>query len=88
MSLRNNVQTLLKYKSPKQKITCGEALQQLIAEEMFPKWQGQNSKTFMEAFDRIASQGGYIAAIYPGMYHGPLAAPMQLANGGYLRIRS
>lgn len=36
---------------------------------MFPKWQGQNSKTFMEAFDRIASQGGYVAAMPAGTSH-------------------
>jgi hypothetical protein len=65
------VETLLKYKSPNQKLSCGEAIQQLPdkAAEMFPKWKGQNSKTFMEAFDRIAGQGGYVAEIFPGMDH-------------------
>jgi len=67
--LRSNVEALLRYRNPHQKLTCGEAIQQLLdkAAEMFPKWKGQNSKTFMEAFDRIASQGNYVAAIFPGM---------------------
>jgi hypothetical protein len=36
---------------------------------MFPKWKRQNSKTFIEAFDRIASQGNYIMGISSGMSH-------------------
>ena len=70
-NLRGNVETLLKYKNPNQKLSCGEAIQQLLdkAAEMFPKWQGQNSNTFMEAFNRIAGQGGYVAEIFPDMSH-------------------
>lgn len=50
---------------------CADAVQKLLdtAAQMFPKWQGQNSKTFMEAFDRISSQGGYVAHMPPGATH-------------------
>lgn len=69
-NLRDNVQRLLRWKNPKEKISCGEAIQKMIstAAEMFPQMNGQNSKTFMEAFDRIAGQRGYVADIPPSMY--------------------
>ena len=50
---------------------CAKAVQKLLdtAAQMFPKWEGQNSKTFMEAFDRIASQGGFVASMPAGTSH-------------------
>jgi hypothetical protein len=50
---------------------CADAVQRLLdtAAQMFPKWRGQNSKTFMEAFDRIAGQGGYVASMPAGATH-------------------
>ena len=65
------MEKLLKYKNPHENLSCGEAIQKLLdkAAEMFPRWSGQNSKTFMEAFDRIAGQGNYVAEIFPGMSH-------------------
>jgi len=70
-NLRSNVERLLRFKNPNRKLSCGEAIQQLLdkAAEMFPKWKGQNSKSFMEAFDRIAGQGNYVAELFPGMSH-------------------
>ena len=64
-NLRGNVQKLLDNKD------CAEAVQKLLdtAAQMFQKWQGQNSKTFMEAFDRIAGQGGYVASMPAGLSH-------------------
>jgi YD repeat-containing protein len=69
--LRSNVEKLLRFKNANRKLSCGEAVQQLLdkAAEMFPKWKGQNSKSFMEAFDRIASQGNYVAELFPEMSH-------------------
>ncbi len=64
-NLRENVQKLLDNKD------CADAVQKLldVAAQMLPKWQGQNSKSFMEAFDRIASQGGYVASMPAGTSH-------------------
>jgi type I restriction-modification system DNA methylase subunit len=70
-NLRENVQKRLQYKNPRQKLSCGEAVQLLLdtAAEMFPKWKGQNSRSFMEAFDRIASQRGFVAGMPADVQH-------------------
>jgi hypothetical protein len=70
-NLRDNVQKRLQYKNPTQKLSCGEAVQLLLdtAAAMFPKWKGQNSTSFMEAFDRIAGQRGFVAAIPASVQH-------------------
>src|SRR5262249_55513577 len=69
-NLRGNVEKLLTYKNPIQKLSCAEAVQNLIdtAATIFPKWKGQNSKTFMEAFNRISDQHGFVNEIPKDMY--------------------